>query len=289
MHSAGYLREKKRESEFLSILSRMSRLTQDKMKWIPMMRQRLLVLFCLCLAGMTSAKTLPAEIPQLVLSNPTAPPFTTSAHDGLLDIVAGEAFRRVGLKLKLVKLPAERALINANEGVEDGDLSRIAGIEKVYPNLVRVPEKIFVMDFVAFTRSGLIKHASWQNLKQYSVAYIKGWKIFEQNLLPGTEITTAEGPKQIMNMLELDRTQVALYSRWMGLAIAKRMGIKGIRVVEPALAERAMYIYLNKRYASYIPALARALRDIKQEGMYTRVCKEKFSAIAPPTKQCIAP
>lgn len=254
-----------------------------------MMLQRLLMIVCICLATVTSAKTRPAEIPELVLNNPTAPPFTTSAHDGLLDIVAGEAFHRAGLKLKLIKLPAERGLINANEGIDDGDLSRIAGIEKVYPNLIRVPEKIFVMDFVAFTRTDLIKRASWKNLKPYSVVYIKGWKIFEQNLLPGTEITTAEGPEQIMDMLALDRVQFALYSRWMGLAIAKRMGIKDVRVVEPALAERDMYIYLNKRYASYVPALAKALHDIKREGMYTRICKEKFSLIAPPTKQCIAP
>ncbi len=253
------------------------------------MIQRLLFLICIGVAGISLAKAPITRIPELVLNNPTAPPFTTAAHDGLLDVVVGEAFHRAGLKLKLVKLPAERGLINANEDIDDGDLSRIAGIEKVYPNLVRVPEKIFNMDFVAFTRSDLIKQASWQNLQPYSVVYIKGWKIFEQNLLPKTEITTAEGPEQIMNMLVLGRVQFSLYSRWMGLAIAKRMGITDVRVVEPALAERAMYIYLNKRYASYIPALTTALRAIKREGLYTRVCQEKFSAIAPPTKQCNAP
>jgi polar amino acid transport system substrate-binding protein len=253
------------------------------------MIQRLLLLVCLCIASMSLAHARSSNVPVLVLNNPTAAPFTTSAHDGLLDIVAGAAFRRAGLKLKLVKLPAERGLINANEGIEDGDLSRIAGIEKVYPNLIRVPEKIFEMDFVAFARTGLIKKASWKNLQPYSVVYIKGWKIFEQKLLPKTEITTAEGPEQIMDMLALGRAQFALYSRWMGLAIAKRMGIKGIRVVEPALTERAMYIYLNKRYASYVPALAKALRDIKREGLYTHICREKFSAIAPPTNQCNTP
>jgi len=253
------------------------------------MIQRLLLLVCLCIACMTHANAASTTIPELVLNNPTAPPFTTPRHDGLLDIVVGEAFQRAGLKLKLVKLPAERGLINANAGIDDGDLSRIAGIEKVYPNLIRVPEKIFDMDFVAFARNGLIKKASWKNLQPYSVVFIKGWKIFEQKLLPKTEITTAEGPEQIMDMLALGRVQFSLYSRWMGLAIAKRMGIKDIRVVEPPLAERAMFIYLNKRYAAYVPALAKALRDIKREGMYTRVCRETFSAIAPPTDQCEAP
>lgn len=254
-----------------------------------MMMQCMLIVTCLGIASLAQAHSKAAKYTELVLNNPTAPPFTTVKHDGLLDIVVGEAFHRAGLNLKLVKLPAERGLINANEGIDDGDLSRIAGIEKVYPNLVRVPEKIFNMDFVAFSRSKLVKHASWYSLQPYSVGYITGWKIFEQNLLPGTEITTAEAPEQLMKMLELGRIQFALYSRWMGLAILKNMHNKDIRVIEPALAQRAMYIYLNKRYRRYIPALSRALRKIKKEGMYTRVCEEKFSSIATPTSQCRTP
>lgn len=251
-----------------------------------MLIQRMLFIVCLVFATLAQAHAAPGKLKQLVLNNPTAPPFTTANHNGLLDIVVGEAFHRAGLRMKLVKLPAERGLINANEGIDDGDLSRIAGIEKVYPNLIRVPEKIFDMEFVAFSRSKLVKHASWNSLKPYSVGYITGWKIFEQNLLPGTEITTAEAPQQLMNMLELGRIQFALYSRWMGLAILKEMHNEDIRVVEPALAQRAMYIYLNKRYRRFIPNLTRALREIKQEGMYTRVCEETFSAITQPNGQC---
>lgn len=254
-----------------------------------MVTRRILFFICLTLLTLVNAHAANPVPLELVLNNPTAPPFTTANHDGLLDIVVGEAFNRAGLRLKLVVLPAERGLINANEGIEDGDLSRIAGIEKVYPNLVRVPEKIFDMDFVAFTRSENIKIASWDALQDYSVSYIKGWKIFEQNLLPKTEITTAEAPEQLLDMLALGRVQVVLYSRWMGLALAKAKGIKNIRVVEPALAHRAMYIYLNKRYAVYIPVIAKALREIKHEGLYTKVCIEKFSPIAPPTKQCQTP
>jgi polar amino acid transport system substrate-binding protein len=230
-----------------------------------------------------------AKTPELVLNDPTAPPFTNESHAGLFDIVVGEAFKRVGLRLVLVKLPAERGLINANSGIDDGDLSRIAGIEKTYPNLIRVPEKIFDMDFVAFTLKADSKRMNWQTLQPFSVGFIKGWKIFERNLKAGTEITTAEGPEQLIEMLKLGRVQYALYSRWMGLAMAQHKGIKNVRVAEPALAQRAMFIYLNKRHAAYVQALAKALREIKREGMYTRVCKKLFSRIASPTSQCQAP
>jgi len=223
---------------------------------------------------------------ELVLNNPTAPPFTTADHQGLFDVVVGEAFRRNGLRLKLVTLPAERGLINANEGIDDGDLSRIAGIEKNYPNLVRVPERIFEMHFVAFSRGTQVENLSWAKLDHSTVSFIKGWKIFENNLPPGAEITTTDTAEQLMNMLELGRVQYVLYSRWMGLALIRKMHLGGIGVNEPALAKRDMYVYLNKKYSKYIPALARTLRDIKKEGMYSRVCREKFSAIARLTDQC---
>ncbi len=222
----------------------------------------------------------------LTLSDPTEAPYTTAAADGFFDKIAGEAFRRAGFKLKLIKLPAERGLVNANDGVEDGDLSRIAGLEKSYPNLVRVPEKLIEMDFVAFSRKSTPAKASWASLEPVPVGFIRGWKIFESNLLPATQATTADNPEQLLLLLDKDRIDIALYDRWMGIALTKKLHINNVHVVEPPLAVREMYIYLHKRHTDKIPAIAAALRDIKSEGLYTKICREKFSILAKNTPQC---
>lgn len=222
----------------------------------------------------------------LTLNDAFDAPLTTQAGDGFLDTIVGEAFRRAGLHLKLVRLPAERGLINANAGIEDGDLSRIAGLENIYPNLLRVPEKTLDMHFVAFARAAKPVQASWEAFETLAVGHIKGWKIFEQNLLPATHVTTTDTAEQLFSILEKNRIDVALYDRWQGYALAKRMQISGIHVVEPPLAEREMFIYLHRRHAAKIPAIAAALRAIKAEGMYTRICREKFSPLAIPTSQC---
>ena len=83
---------------------------------------------------------LAAEPRVLVLNDINEPPYTNTERTGFLDIIATEAFRRAGLELRLVKLPAERALLLANNGIEDGDLTRIPGLETQYPNLIRVPQ-----------------------------------------------------------------------------------------------------------------------------------------------------
>ena len=250
---------------------------------LPQRLTRLQVGLMLALAC-TSAVACCAE--ELVLNDTNESPFTTPTNDGFLDIVAGEAFRRAGYTLKLIKLPPERGLMNANAGIEDGDLTRIAGLEQTYPNLVRVPEKLVDWHFVAFARTATITDASWRTLEPLSVAYIKGWKIYEKSLLPATRSITADSPEQLFAMVENNRIDVALYERSLGSALAKKMRITALRVVEPALAVREMFIYLNTRHADKVSAIASSLRAIKAEGLYSRVCRERLAAVDAPTTQC---
>jgi polar amino acid transport system substrate-binding protein len=216
-----------------------------------------------------------AEKPVLELNDVNGPPFTTEDRNGFLDVVAGEAFRRVGVDLRLVKLPAERGLINANAGVLDGDLTRIAGLEKQYTNLLRVPEKLVDWEFTAFSKDASIP-STWTAMRRYSVGHIKGWKIYEQNLTGAERVATADDPAQLFRLLELDRIEVALYMRWMGLALIQQQGLSGVHALAPPLATREMFIYLNKRHADLVPSLAGALRAMKRDGFYERATRDKL-------------
>jgi polar amino acid transport system substrate-binding protein len=211
----------------------------------------------------------------LVLNDVNEPPLTTPEHTGFLDVIAMEAFRRVGVELRLVKLPAERALLLANDGLQDGDLTRIAGLEEQYPNLVRVPEKLIDWDFAAFSKDASIP-ADFEAIRRRSAGLIKGWKIYEQNMAGAVHVTTVDDPEQLFRLLDRDRIDVALYVRWMGLALIQKQSLKNIRLLEPPLASRAMYVYLNKRHAELVPKLAEAMRALKREGFYRRIYHEKL-------------
>jgi len=222
-----------------------------------------------------SSGAIAAERPVLVLNDTNEPPYTTPDRTGFLDVIAGEAFRRVGAELRLVKLPAERGLINANSGIEDGDMVRIAGLEKQYPNLVRVPEKLVDWEFSAFSKNSSIP-SNWLAIRQRSAGHIKGWKIYEQNLAGAGHVTTADDPGQLFRLLDLNRIDVALYERSLGVALARQLGLKGAQPLAPPLATREMFIYLNKRHAGLVPRLAEALRAMKRDGFYQRTYNEKL-------------
>lgn len=222
-------------------------------------------------------------MPELILNDTNEAPFTKADGSGFLDVVAGEAFRRAGFRLRLVKVPAERALLNANAGVEDGDLTRIAGLEAQYPNLIRVPEKLVDWELSAFSMNSAIP-GKLDALRTHSVAHIKGWKIYEQMMAGAPGLVQTEDSAQLFRLLELKRVEVVLYTRWMGMAKIREQGLQNVSVLEPPLATREMYIYLNKRHAHLAPKIAAALREIKKEGFYDRQFRARVLLSVDPEK-----
>jgi len=217
----------------------------------------------------------PKQAAVLRINNTNAPPYTTRQRDGFLDVIAAESFRRAGARLQLIELPAERGLLNANAGIDDGDLTRIAGLEKKYPNLVRVDEVLIDWVFSAFSRhySG---PAKWDSLRQRSIGHIRGWKIYETALAGAGNVTQAQDALQLFRLLALGRIDVALYERALGAHLLKTSGQHSIRALDPPIYRKDMYIYLNRKHAALAPRIATALRDLKKEGVYQRVYNEKI-------------
>jgi polar amino acid transport system substrate-binding protein len=109
--------------------------------WMPLFG--LLLLF-LCFSALASELS-------LVLNTAHVYPLSSPEGSGFEDKILKEAFRRIGKEIKIIHLPSERALINANEGTDDGNFARVAGLEKTYPNLIRVPERLWMFEFAVFS------------------------------------------------------------------------------------------------------------------------------------------
>lgn len=66
----------------------------------------------------------------VVIATADGPPLSYPNNSGFHDKVIHETF----IKIENVHLPAERALINANSGIEEGVYVRIEGLDKYYPD-----------------------------------------------------------------------------------------------------------------------------------------------------------
>lgn len=227
-------------------------------------------LFLSCIFYFFATSSTVIAQPIIYLNNTNAPPYTTENKDGYIDLIAGEAFRRAGYELHLVQQPAERGLINANGGKIDGDLTRIKGLEVLYPNLVRISEKLFDWEFVAFSKTSSSIN-DWQSIYDHPVGYIKGWKIYEKKLDGAKLVTIAGNAEQLFRLLTLDRVESILYERWQGLALMQKAGLQKNALDIHTIEKREMYIYLNENHSSIVTRVAEELRKLKSEGFYQRV------------------
>ena len=217
----------------------------------------------------------------LRLNVTSKPPLHTADQKGFLDEVAQEIFKTIGYRLETVQLPAARGLTNANAGLEDGELVRVKGVDKLYSNLIRVPEKLIDMEFVVFSAQPIDLHQGWKSLDNKSVAFINGWNILEKNVPKTAEITRVKDPKKLFTLLKNKRTDYVIYVQYSGYYFINLMNIKNVELRSPPLARRELYMYLHKKHKSLIPRLATALADMKQDGRYQILFDKHLSSYIP--------
>lgn len=232
--------------------------------------QRRAVLIGLALGVAASARG-QAQPPVLALATGSREPLVSApGRPGFVEELAREALRRTGRALQVVQLPHERALANADAGIEDGDLFRAPGFEKDYPNLVQVPQPLMDQDFVGLTRRTDLQVRGWSDLAGLSVAFVTGNKIIERELQGHRDVTEVRNNELLIGLLASGRADVVVINRWVGLHVARRAGVS-VRALEPPLVRLPMYIYLHRRHESLAAPLAAALSEIRRDGTWQRL------------------
>ncbi len=207
---------------------------------------------------------------ELTINTDRSNPYVTPDHNGFYDLLIKEMFKRININAHVVLLPSARALINANNGTDDGDVARIKGIEKKFPNLVRVPETIIDFTLMAFTHDPAIKITDWASLKNYNIAYINGWLILNDKVRHYKSLEMAANTDQLFSLLINHRIDIAIYNKVGGLWWLKNHK-NTVYMQPPPLDSMPLYLYLNKNHQDLVQPLAKALIEIKRDGSYKNI------------------
>lgn len=211
---------------------------------------------------------------ELVINTAAQPPMVNAQHTGFLDELTKEIFSRMGHKVKIVLMKANaRTLVNVDKGIDDGNLVRIKGMERIFKNMRMVPENMTSFEFVAFSKKPGIRIEKWDDLEPYNVAFIRGWKILERNVKKAQSINLVKDAGQLFDLLKNDRADVVVFGPLRGRYVLEKKGISGVKVHSPPLATQKVYMYLNKKHQALIPAATAALRDMKRDGTYSVLFK----------------
>jgi len=231
-----------------------------------MFKYTFILLISLTLPNLSQARE------ELILNTAFTMPLSSEQQDGTFDRLMQATFDRLDMDVFVERPPAERALRQANSGLEDGDGPRISGLNKYYPNLLQVPEKVIDINFVAFTQGNLqFSTQDWDSLKSYNVGIVTGWKILEKHIVNSKSLLKLKNPKALMTALKKGEIDVAVISEETGRYIGKQVGIEKLNVMQPAFASREMFLYLHKKHKALIPEVADILRQLKDEGIYQQI------------------
>ncbi|NGZ26119.1 MAG: transporter substrate-binding domain-containing protein [Magnetococcales bacterium] len=224
-----------------------------------------------------SGGVMAADPLSLVVSDAN-PILSNKDHTGILDTLVKDTFRQLGIPITITPLPSERAITNANTGMDDGDLLRIGGLSQKYPNLIQVQEKWMDMEFSAFTRKPQITIASWQDLTPYTVGMIRGWKVFENATSHVPQRSLVVNSESLFALLLKDRVDIILYDRLQGEVIIQKQKLSDIRLAGKPLTVEPLYLYMNKKHAGLVPQIEEQLRRMKADGSHARLTADALKA-----------
>ncbi len=187
--------------------------------------------------------------------------------------IISEAYRRIGIKIKVKGFPGERALIQSNNGLVDGELIRIEGIEKSYPNLIMIPVSVISFQGVVFSKKFNFPVKGWSSLKPYRIGIINGSKFAEAGT-KGMRTNAVTRFFQLVKMLNLGRIDVFVDSRLNGLLAFQQANIKNFMILEPPLVELPLFHYVHKKHKAIVPRITDVFEKMQEEGRFQTMRKE---------------
>lgn len=176
-----------------------------------------------------------------------------------------EAYRRIGVRTRLLSLPYERSEYEANRGrIVDAELARTSEAETLFPNLVKIDVPLQPVTVTVFTSNPDLKVRSYADLQDLRIDTVRGMQVVVSRLgnLPYTEVATIE---QIFKRLESGRSDVAVLPGDVASIVLERMNIRGVYQLTPNLEELLLYHWLHLQHADLAEPLAKALRDVIEE------------------------
>ena len=171
-----------------------------------------------------------------------------------------EVYKKLNLQVSFVYLPGERSLALSNSGDLDGEVARQAGIEKNYPNLIRVNVPLQTVTLFAYSKNPAITVTDSQSLKPYRIGYLRGVKAIEKQFADFhlEAVTTIE---QAFTMLAHNRVDIVISGDEAGAIGNLPLAEMEIKKLMPAVHQFSIYHYLNKKHQDLIPALERILAE----------------------------
>jgi polar amino acid transport system substrate-binding protein len=231
------------------------------------------LLFCVCFAPLADAAGNGRE---KVLTISTIENEHTQA---ISKEVLREAYRKLGYTVRFAHLPGLRALEWANAGETDGDVVRIKGTEKKFPNLIPVPTPVIHFKGVAFTKNVEKDIKTWSDLKGFRIGIIRGIRYSEIHT-KGLNPFKAHDMTHLFTLLDRGRIDIAVAVLEAGLIeVHNNFKDSGIHVIGSPLYVAPLYHFVNVKHKDLVNRLNQELAGMENSGEMEEIHKNTLQKL----------
>ncbi|MEW6163426.1 MAG: hypothetical protein AB1642_00045 [Pseudomonadota bacterium] len=190
-------------------------------------------------------------------------------------LIYHEVFKRLRLPLQLEHYTLARRSALVEEGMADGEVSRIHTYGDNRPHLVRVEESVADFSFALFAANPAARLERLEDLgtSSYLVEYRRGILLCENTLkkwVPAERISDVPTQQQGLKKLLAGRTDL-----YCDLEAFVRQELASPEFKDAAPVRKLIgvgkavptYPYLNKKHAALAPRMAAVIKQMKAEGL----------------------
>lgn len=192
-----------------------------------------------------------------------------------IGLIYGEAFRRLGIPMKISVYPILRLSMSSDRGDVDGDVARVHAYAAAHPELVRVEESVLTVQLALYTADPALSLRRLEDIPSADLraTFVRGAAVCEKSLKPwmaAGRLVDVNDDGQALKMLLARRTDVHCTT---DLGVENQLRLpefKGVSTIRPVLVlgeAVELYPYLHRRHAALAPRLAATLRQMKAEGL----------------------
>jgi len=199
-----------------------------------------------------------------------------SAFENFALSVMQKAYLTMDIKIALVPVPAKRSLKLANSGDGfDGELFRISGVEKTYPNLIPIKVPLHESNWMVYTQNKSIKVNGWISLKPYTIGIRRGVVTTEKGT-QGMDIVVVNSNEQLFELLQRKRIDVAILSSGNGQKLLKKNIYSNIYQLETPVYKVNVYHYIHQKNKHLVPQLTQIMEKLKKQGVIAKIRKKTY-------------
>ncbi|WP_026960211.1 substrate-binding periplasmic protein [Aliagarivorans taiwanensis] len=179
--------------------------------------------------------------------------------------VLEEAYEHLGITVDIEHYPAKRSLSLSNSGMTDGEVMRIKGAEALYPNLVRVPVAICVMESKVYSKNQDLQITGWESMADYKIGIVRG-HLYAAEGTQGMDVTEVHDTHALFKMLKAGRIDVAVAITTDALKTIHTQQLEGVYSSSSVIYQAPLYHYLHAKHSALVPELAQTLQTMNSSG-----------------------